>query len=902
MHPCLRVSISLLFSGVIAGAVDFEQEIRPILKEYCAGCHNPDKKKGDLDLEPVLAKLDFARDHEVWDKILELTENREMPPEKKPQPSEEARQKLLDWVEGELTKLDAKVESNPGRVTIRRLNKEEYRRTILDLLLVDYTPEDFPNDEVGYGFNNIGDVLSLSPLLMEKYLAAADEIVRKAIVADLPKTPKLKLRGDRFTSNNEWVRPLDSRTLGLYREGEGTTKIDLVRRGEYAVRVRAYGELAGNEPPKLELKLAGKSIAIFEVPTTKTKTYEVRVTAEAGEQSLSVGFLNNYNDSDKPNPDPKLRGDRNLFVDSVEIEGPFDGKPEPLVTKVETGKWKLPGSAQAVDGKRIQFASTGDAKAEWNAPVADEYIIRVKAHGEQAGSEKTKLRIGLDGKELTVVDVNATGEGEDVRLVRTTIEAGKHELQVGFANDYYDAANHADRNLWVHGVEIIGPINAAEPDYPRSHRALITRMPQAGQEREVAKEILSKFACRAYRRPVAEGEVDRLLAFVDLAMKSGGSFLEGVQAAVQAAICSPQFLFRWELDPAAVKAGENRNLTDYEVASRLSYFLWSSMPDEELFGMADRGELLKDGNLQKQVSRMLKDWRARAFVENFGGQWLQLHNIYDVDPDPKKFPNFSYDLREDMKRETLAFFEAIIKEDRSVLDLVDARFTFLNERLARHYGIDGVQGNDFRRVELASDSPRGGVLTMGSILLATSMPTRTSPVIRGKWILEQILGTPPPPPPPNVPALDAAKNIDPNLPLKKRLELHRDNPDCASCHAKIDPIGFALENFDAIGAFRTQDGVNPVDSNGKLPNGTELNSAADLKRVIKGDRFVLNLSQKLLTYSLGRGLERYDKRALDGIIQKTKAGEYRFGALLEAVITSDPFLKRKVAEPKLAAQ
>jgi hypothetical protein len=891
--------IPLLLTGVSALAVDYEKEIRPVFKEYCLGCHNPEKKKGDLDLEPLIAKPDFAKDHDVWDKILELTDSREMPPEKKPQPSDDARQKVVQWLESTLTSLAANETPNPGRVTLRRLNREEYRRTVQDLLKVDYKPDDFPNDEVGYGFNNIGDVLSLSPLLMEKYLTAAEEIAKKAIVAEPPKVPKRKVRGDRFESPNDYIRGLENHVLGLYREGEATAKLDFIRKGDYVIRVRAYGELAGPEPPKLEVKIGGNSIAIFDVPTERPKVYEACLSTEPGNQVVSLGFLNNYNDTS--NPDPKMRGDRNLFVDSVELEGPFDGKPEPSVAKIEQWRWKLPEGAEAVEGKQMQFASSGDARTEWQFPATDEYIIRVRGHGEQAGSEPTKVRVALDGRELAVLDITAGPNGEDVCVVRTSIEAGKHKLEVGFPNDYYEPSKNLDRNLWIHGVEIVGPINASAPDYPLSHKTLITRMPNPGEEQAVAHEILGKFAKRAYRRLVSEEEVSRLAGFVDIAMKNGGTFLEGVQAAVQAALCSPQFLFRWEMDPRAIKAGDVRNLTDFEVASRLSYFLWSSMPDDELFGLAERGELLKDGNVEKQIARMIKDSRSSAFVENFGGQWLQLHNLYEVDPDPKKFPKYSYQLREDMKRETLSFLETLLKEDRSILDLVDARFTFLNERLARHYGIEGVQGNEFRRVDLPADSPRGGILTMGSILMATSMPTRTSPVIRGKWILEQVLGTPPPPPPPNVPALEGAKNIDPNLPLKKRLEIHRENPDCAGCHSKIDPLGFALENFDAIGAFRTMDGNAPVDAQGKLPNGTELNGAADLKRVVKGDRFVHTVAEKMMIYALGRGLERFDKRALDAVVKQAKAGEYKFSSLIKAIATSEPFLKRKTDEQRVAA-
>ncbi|MEQ1862267.1 MAG: DUF1592 domain-containing protein [Chthoniobacteraceae bacterium] len=891
------ICLLALAAALPARALDYEREIKPVLMKFCADCHSAEKMKGDFDMTKMLAKPDLAADHDAWEMIAELMLNREMPPESKPQPDDGARTKVIEWVEGELHKLAAKEPPNPGRVTIRRLNREEYRHTIRDLLGVDFNPEDFPADEVGYGFNNIGDVLSLSPMLLEKYLAAAEEIVRKTIVAEAPKPPKRRMRGDQFGPHNEWIRALDNHALGLYREGEAGRWSDFIRTGEYAVRVRAYAEPAGPDAPKLALKLGGKTIATFDVGTEKPKTYEARITAKAGWQELSVAFLNNYHDT--TNTNPKLRGDRNVFVESVEIEGPFDGKPEPAVRVVDLSKWKLPDGASKGQ-KEIGFSSSGEARAEWQFPEKDEYLIRIRAHGDRGGDELPKARVALDGTEIGVFEVKAKEGQEDARDFRVTIEAGKHVIGVAFMNDYYEPATNQDRNLIVHAVEVIGPINNAALDLPESHRRLITRMPARGEEAKVAKEIIGRFAERAYRRNVADAEVARLVKFVDLSLANGGSFLEGVQAAVQAALCSPHFLYRWELDPSALKAGDVRNLGDFEIASRLSYFLWSSMPDAELFDLAKRGALLKDGNLEKQVARMLKDGRTRALVENFGGQWLQLHNIYDIDPDPKKFPKFSHELREDMKRETLAFVESIVKEDRSVLDLIDARFTFLNERLARHYGVDGVKGNDFRRVELPADSPRGGVLTMGSVLLATSQPTRTSPVIRGKWILEQILGTPPPPPPPNVPPLEA-KHIDPNLPIRKRLEIHRDNPDCAGCHAKIDPLGYALENFDAIGAFRTMDGAAPVDASGKLPNGTEFKNAADLKRMIRGDKFVHSLAEQMTIYALGRGLQRYDKAPLSQIVSATKAGDYRFSSLVLAIVKSDPFLKRKTEEGRVAA-
>jgi hypothetical protein len=878
-------------------AADYEKEIRPVLQKFCADCHNSDKKKGDLDLTNPLAKPDFAADHDVWEKMAELMANREMPPEKKPQPSEDERHLVTHWIEQQMQSLAASEAPNPGRVTLRRLNKEEYRRTVYDLIAVDYNPEDFPADEVGYGFNNIGDVLSLSPMLMEKYLTAAEEIARKAISADPPRVPRQRIRGEKFESTNDAIRPLGSRALGLYREGEATTQADFMRAGEYVIRVRAHADLAGPESPKLAIKVGGKEVGRFGVDTEKPKVYELRIKAEAGRQDVSVAYLNNYNDNS--NPDPKMRGDRNLFVESVEIEGPLDGKPEPEVRTVDSWRWRLPENTAFDESRAMVFSSNGEADAEWDFPVKDEYLIRVRAHGNRGGSELPKVRIALGGRERAVFDVAAKEGRAEIYQVRVSVDAGKQKISVAFTNDFFDPAKNQDRNLIVGAVEVVGPINAAQGSLPRSHRELITRMPQAGQEQEVAREILTKFARRAYRRNVSDEEIAKLVGFVDLAMKNGGNFLEGIQVAVQAALVSPHFLFRWEMDSAAVKPGEVRHLGDFEVASRLSYFLWSSMPDRELFELAERGELLNGDNLEKQIARMLKDWRSRSLVENFGGQWLQLHNVYEVDPDPGKYPQFSHELREDMRRETFAFIEAIIKDDRSVLDFVDARFTFLNERLARHYGIDGVKGNDFRRVDLPADSPRGGVLTMGSVLLATSMPTRTSPVIRGKWILEQILGTPPPPPPPNVPPLEA-KTIDANLPLRKRLEIHRESADCAGCHAKIDPLGFALENFDAIGAFRTMDGPNPVDTAGKLPNGTEINGAADLKKVIKGDKFVQSLAEKMMIYALGRGLERYDKKALQGVFDASKAGEYRFSKVVGAIVRSEPFLKRKTEKRELA--
>ena len=469
---------------------------------------------------------------------------------------------------------------------------------------------------------------------------------------------------------------------------------------------------------------------------------------------------------------------------------------------------------------------------------------------------------------------------------------------MAYLNNYKDLTNadpklRGDRNVFVEYLDIQAPPGGA-PALPESHKRLITRMPQPGQEHEVAMEILGRFLPEAYRRPVIPAEVERVAKFVELAQKNGGSFLEGIQTAFQAALCSPNFLYRWELDPASMKAGDTRDLGDYEIASRLSYFLWSSKPDRELFALAAKGELHKPEVLEKQAARMLGNWRARALVDNFGDQWLQIRNIWDVSIDPDTFPKWNDELKGLMKQETERFLDAVIKEDRPITDLIDADFTFLNEDLARYYGIEGVKGKEFKRVTLPKDSPRGGVLTQGSVLVSTSTPTRTSPVIRGKWILEQILGTPPPPPPPDVPPLQEQKQINQTTSVRQRLEQHRSRAECAGCHAKMDPLGFALENFDATGAWRDSDGKFPIDASGKLTNGTTFSGPRELKRILKGDKkFVRCLTQKMLTYALGRGLERYDKCSVDAITAKIAPQGNRFSALVAAIVTSDPFLKRR---------
>jgi Protein of unknown function (DUF1592)/Protein of unknown function (DUF1588)/Protein of unknown function (DUF1585)/Protein of unknown function (DUF1595) len=398
---------------------------------------------------------------------------------------------------------------------------------------------------------------------------------------------------------------------------------------------------------------------------------------------------------------------------------------------------------------------------------------------------------------------------------------------------------------------------------------------------------------RAYRRSVTPAEVDRVLKLVEMALASGEDFNAAIGVGLQAILVSPHFLFRVELDPEPNNPDAIRTINDYELATRLSYFLWSSMPDDELFTLARLGLLRKGGNLDRQVRRMLADPKAQALIENFAGQWLQLRNLDTVAPDKGRYPDFDESLRRAMRKETELFFAAIVREDRSVLDFIDADFSFINSRLARHYGISDVSGEEFRRVRL-DPNERGGVLTQASVLTVTSNPTRTSPVKRGKWILENILGAPPPPPPADVPKLTEGAEGKLTGSLRQRMEQHRANPDCAICHKRMDPLGFGLENYDAVGAWRTKDGPFEVDASGELPSGETFVGPKELKAILKArqDEFVRCLSEKMLTYGLGRGVEYSDRCAVEDIARAVEKNDWKFSSLILAIVHSDAFQKR----------
>jgi len=743
--------------GTVAEGLEagFRREVLPVVQQACLGCHSGSRPAGGVALGGFKTAASAIKARPVWEKVAENVRSGHMPPAGAPPLSAARRERLVAWIESALSQADCDLR-DPGRVTMRRLNRAEYNNTIRDLFGMDLRPADsFPNDDVGYGFDNIGDVLSISPLLLEKYVDAAERISRAVIAA-----PETSPRAARWEAEALSTTPDASFATSTHRivarNGEVWVDHAVPVEGDYTLRVFGYGRQSGNEPVKMELRV--------------------------------------------------------------------DGKP------LET------------------------------------FLVRVGSHLPKAFEAK-------------------------VRLV-----PGSHRFAAAFLNEHAEDADMSrrqvyNRNLVLDWMEVEYPAKAGLP-LPPFHLRVLATPPAPGERETAARRILSSLAPRAWRRPVTPAEVDRLLRVARLAERQGESFERGLQLAIQAVLVSPHFLFRSEPDPPAGKA--ERLLNGYELASRLSYFLWSSMPDAQLTRLAASGALKDPKVLAAQARRMLKDPRAAALAENFAGQWLTLRNLETVSPDPRLFPGFTPAIRDAMRRETELFFTAVVREDRSVLDFLNGRFTYVNEELARHYGIPGVRGGEFRKVALQGDQ-RAGILTHGSILTLTSNPTRTSPVKRGKWILEQILGTPPPPPPPNTGDLEDEKRALTGT-FRQKLEQHRQNPSCASCHNRMDPIGFAFENYDPVGAWRTREGDAPVDASGTLPDGRSFHTPAEFRAILldRKAQFVRCLSEKLLTYALGRGVEARDRCHVEEIARRASKSGWRFSALVEAVVQSDPFRKKRL--------
>jgi hypothetical protein len=496
--------------------------------------------------------------------------------------------------------------------------------------------------------------------------------------------------------------------------------------------------------------------------------------------------------------------------------------------------------------------------------------------------------ISIDGKEVMNQSMTIDRKKENAfESAEVPVSQGEHlfEASIDLPADYKGG------KPFVTEMEVYGPSHPVPYRQTASYRRIFFKGPPAlGAQAEYTREIIARLARRAYRRPVSDADIEPLLSLARLVRGHGGSCEESIQVALQAILMSPNFLFRIERDPATDSVHRVR---DTELASRLSYFLWSSMPDDRLLVLAESGRLHDPQVLHTQVRRMLADPKAHSLATNFGGEWLQTRNLQFQSPDKKTFPDYDVQLRDDMRTETDMFFQSIISEDRSILDFLDGKFTFLNDRLARLYGIPGVGGPQFRRVDL-DGSQRSGILTQASVLTASSYPTRTSPVIRGKWILENILNTPPPPPPPNVPTLDD-HDTGTIASVRQRLEAHRANPVCAACHSRMDPLGFALENYDAIGRWRTAEGQFPIDASARLPDGRTFTGATELKMLLTADspRFVRSLTTKMMIYGLGRGIEPSDRPAVEKIAHRVETHQYRFSQLIDGIVDSMPFQMRE---------
>ena len=537
-------------------------------------------------------------------------------------------------------------------------------------------------------------------------------------------------------------------------------------------------------------------------------------------------------------------------------------------------------------------------RVEWDG----EYTIRFGLPGERAeDAAPVEFGFWMDGELLHSMPVETKPSGlvyfspHSLEEMRLNLPAGDHVFRAGFINDdFIQTLPRHDwfdrkKNKFVESITFIGPFPPTVENARR--RKIFFCDPGSGPR--CVRDIVANLARRAYRRPASDSEIADLLRFVDIAKSEGMSVEEGVRLALQAMLVSPNFLFRIEVDPDPTDAAATHRISDIELASRLSYFLWSSMPDDELLAAAENGILNDPEVLEAQVERMLADEKAKALGENFAGQWLQIRNLHSVTPDPEKFPAWNSALRDDMMTETILFFNHMLRENRPLGDFLDADFTFLNDRLAQLYGIEGVSGPEFRQVALLSDE-RGGILGHASVLTVTSYPSRTSPTIRGKYLLENILGAPPPPPPPDVPALEEAA-VGSAASLREQMEQHRSNAVCASCHARMDTLGFALETYDGIGRWRTKDGDMPIDPSGVLPNGKALNGPAELRAVLKDDlpEFARTVTEKSLTYALGRGLERFDRITVNRILDPVEATGYGFRDLVHEVIRSPAFQMRR---------
>lgn len=750
---------------------------RATLDRYCVTCHNARLKTAGLALD-TLNIDDVAANAAVLERVVAKMRSGAMPPVGLPKPDKASLTSLIGALDSKLDIFSVS-NPNPGKPLVHRLNRAEYANAVHDVLAVDVDVQSLlPPDDSAFGFDNMAEILTVSPGLLERYMTAAEKISRAAV-------------------GNPKIHPaVESYRVPQNVRQEDRASEDLPWGTRGGIAIRRYFPVDGEYSVRIHMRYA------------------------VGQDDL-VGL----NDT----------------------------------AVVET----------RVDGARVeQFSFGGKPK----------YSDRVKTFGKGSVPDAYEFRIPVTaGTHVIGVDM----QSETLEL---------ENLAPRFPTSNYSFQNDHQALARIDFVELGGPYNGVEADSP-SRRQIFVCKPTGANDEECAKTIIARLARRAYRRPIDGTDIEGLMTFYRK-QAEGSHFDEGIEAALERILVSPQFLFRAERAPRGVAAGKVYRISDLELASRLSFFLWSSVPDDELLKIANQGKLHQPEVLEAQVRRMTADARSRALVTNFAGQWLQLRDLQIVKPDPKGFAEFDDELREAFQRETELFFDNQLREDRSVVDLLTAKYTFLNERLARHYGIPGVYGSHFRRVEL-SDPNRIGLLGQASVLTVTSYADRTSPTLRGKWVLQNILGSPPPAPPPNVPALEEQPGAKYRT-MRERMEQHRKNPVCAACHARIDPLGFAMENYDAVGQWRDHQGETPIDASGML-DGTSFNGVAQLRGLLlqHQDEFVSTVTTKLLTYALGRGLDYYDMPAVRKILREAGSGAPHWSSIVLGIVKSTPFQMRR---------
>ena len=781
---------------------DGEALLQQTIGRYCATCHNDRLQTAGL----VLTGLDLSEvgaHAETWEKVITKLRTRTMPPVGRPRPAADTYDTLAGWLETEIDRFAA-AGPNPGRTeAFHRLNRAEYGNAIRDLLALDVdVTELLPADDFDeYGFDNMADILTVSPALMERYLSAARKIGRLAVgetplgpATDTYDVPILLVQDDRMGDDV----PFGSRG------GIGIRHYFPVD-GEYDVEIRLH------------------------------RNYVNYVRGMGSRHELEVR------------------------LDGVLVRSFVFGGEEP-------------------EGIQAPASYGGN---QFGDPAWEEYMLYADAN------MRARFQATAGPHVVSVAFVRRFTEPEGVLQPRQSIFAvAVNEMR--------------DGNAAVEHVAVGGPYSSTGPGDTPARQALFTCRPVSdatADEEACAQELLSSLARRAYRRTLEAEDVATLMDFYR-AGRDGGSFDSGIQLALERVLISPDFLFRVERDPIDIRPGASYALNDTALASRLSYFLWSSGPDDELLDLAEQGRLSDPEVLAQQARRMLADPRSKELVRNFAGQWLYLRNLRGVVPDAVVFPEFDENLRDAFLQETELFFESLIRENRSVLDLLGADYTYVNERLAEHYGIPDVYGSQFRRVTLPPDvaERRGGIFGHGSLLTVTSYPNRTSPVLRGKWVLANILGTPPPAPPADVPDLPDRGEDGRAATVRDRLQRHRESPACSVCHAPMDPLGLALENYDAVGKWRETGEANlPIDASGNLPDGTAFAGPTGLRSLLleRREQFMGTFTEKLLAYALGRGPEYYDRPTVRAITRSAASENYRWSSIITGIVQSTPFRMRR---------